>query len=230
MVEIDKISFLNRKNELLTNLCYLDKNDIQNVREFILKQHERLERKDFFIIEDLDTELPLIFEKSNGAIYGIYLGTQLVAIQAIDFSSENSSRLRLIVQSYLKDDFPLYEMGWTLVDSRFRGYHIAKYLVQYIENMISGRNCILVATVHPENIRALALYMKMGYKGYNIGEYYGYRRMFLIKSPLHREVILKKHIEYSELTKIQEALNHHFLCENIVELGGKIFIEMTLEK
>lgn len=230
MIEIDKFDFKDKRNSFNMTLVALEKTDIQVVRCFILEQHSKMNRKDFFIIEDLDTELPLIFEKDKGIVYGILLDNRIIAIQAIDFSAENSRKLQLHIHEYLNNDFPIYEMGWTLVDLEFRGYHLAKYLVSYVEKTIMKQECILLATVHPENIKALVLYMKQGYRGYTIKGYYGYSRMFLIKFPLSGEVISKVYVELGDLKKIQEALNKQYFCGNIVEKDNNIFIEMVLVK
>ena len=230
MIEIGKINFNNKRNILNVTLVVLEDTDIQAVRRFVLEQHAKMERKDFFIIEDLDTELPLIFENDKGVVYGVMLDNKIIAIQAIDFSVENSVRLRYFIHSFLKNDYPIYEMGWTMVASEFRGYHIAEYLVSYIENSIKEQNCILSATVHPENIKALALYMKRGYRGYAIAEYYGYNRMFLIKMPLSGKVISKVCVECSKLKEIQDTLCKQYFCENIVEKDDKGFMERILVK
>lgn len=230
MIEIGKIDFSNQGNIFSATLVVLEDDDIQAVRCFVLEQHAKMKRKEFFIIEDLDTELPLILEKDKGVAYGVLLDNKIIAIQAIDFSVENSERLRFFIHSFLKNDYPIYEMGWTMVDSEFRGYHIAGYLVSYIENSIKEQNCILSVTVHPENIKALALYMKQGYRGYAIAEYYGYSRMFLIKMQLSGRVISKMCIECSKLKEIQDALCKQYFCESVIEKDGKAFMEMILVK
>lgn len=230
MNEINIIDFNRKNNTLNAKLVILEEDDIQAVRSFVLEQHAKMDRKDFFIIEDLDTELPLIFAKGRGLVYGIVLDDKIIAIQAIDFSAENSRRLKSYIHKFVKKNFPIYEMGWTLVASEFRGYHIAEYLVSFLENTTVKKEHILLATVHPENYKALALYMGRGYRGCVITEYYGYWRMFLIKMPLSGKVVSKAYVECSDLKIIQDALCRQYFCENIVEKNGKVFLEMVLMK
>lgn len=228
MVEIKRITFYKDKDAFNMRLVSLSKEDIRLVRNFILKQHEKLERKDFFIIEDLDTELPLIFEQNNGYVYGIFLNNRLVAMQAIDFSSKNDKMLRPHVQIFLDENCCIYEMGWTLVDSEFRGCHIAEYLLKYAEFQVNNLDVALVATVHPENIKALELYIKSGFRGFAISKYYGYQRMFLIKKSLTNSLGSRVYVEYRDLKKIQQMMDMHYICVEIMRKEEQVFFAFAI--
>lgn len=234
MVEIEKIMFNRDKDIFNMMLVSLSKEDINLVRNFILKQHYMLEREDFFIIEDLDTELPLIFEENKGCVYGIFLNNKLVAMQAIDFNSENDTILRPHVQIFLDEDCHIYEMGWTLVDQEFRGCHIAEYLLKYVESQINDSRIALVATVHPENTRALKLYLKNGFIGYTVSEYYGYCRMFLIKTSLLTNINLGIDngicVEFTNLKKIKEMLDKQYACVGIIKKKEQYFLQLKPTK
>lgn len=228
MIEIEKVIFNKENNIFCMGLVALFKDDIKIVKEFILTQHVNLERKDFFIIEDLDTELPIIFEKNNGIVYGICWEDKLVAIQAIDFSTKNDRMLRTYVQEFLEEDCQIYEMGWTLVGGEFRGCHIAEYLLGYIEKQIISLGCVLVATVHPENVVALGLYLKNGFKGYSIGNYYGYHRMFLMKTSVSYNAKFIMHVECKDLERIEKMFNKGYVCSEVVKKEGKSFLSFSI--
>lgn len=227
MVEIEKIVFNKEKDIYEMSLVSLFREDIEMVKNFVLKQHCMLERKDFFIIEDLDTELPLIFEQDKGAVYGIFWNERLVALQAIDFSSKNDKMLRPYVQMFLEKNYHIYEMGWTLVDQKFRGCHIAEYLLKYMESKINNSSSVLVATVHPQNVKALELYLKSGFKGYAVDEYYGYCRMFLIKTSLIISTASRINVECTDLEKIQEMLDMQYICVEIIKREGQAFLSFA---
>lgn len=228
MVEIEKVIFNRENNIFCMSLVALFKDDINIVKEFILAQYVNLERKDFFIIEDLDTELPAIFEKNKGIVYGICKEDKLIAIQAIDFSIKNDRMLRRYVQKFLEEDCQIYELGWTLVDEEFRGCHIAEYLLEYIEKQITGLGRVLVATVHPENVVALGLYLRNGFKGYSIDNYYGYYRMFLIKTSVFYNTKVIMHVECKDLEKIERVFNKGYICLEVVKKMGKSFLSFSM--
>lgn len=227
MVEIEKVTFNKGNNIFCMKLVALFKEDIEIMKNFILKQHINLDRKDFFIIEDLDTELPIIFEEDKGTVYGIFLDDKLVATQAIDFSSKNDRMLRPYVREFLEEDCQICELGWTLVDGEFRGCHIGEYLLKYIEKQITSLGRVLVATVHPENVIALGLYLRNGFKGYSVGEYYGYHRMFLIKTYVSCNTNFRMHVECKNLEEIEKMFKKGYVCSEVVRKEGKLFLSFS---
>lgn len=227
MVEIEKVTFYKGNNIFCMRLVSLFKEDIEIMKNFILKQHINLDRKDFFIIEDLDTELPIIFEEDKGTVYGFFLDDKLVATQAIDFSSKNDRMLRPYMRGFLEEDCQICELGWTLVDREFRGCHIAEYLLKYIEKQISSLGRVLVATVHPENVIALGLYLGNGFKGYSVGEYYGYHRIFLIKTYVSCNTNFRMHVECKNLEEIEKMFEKGYVCSEVVRKEGKLFLSFS---
>lgn len=154
--------------------------DFDNIKDFVVEQHNNLERKDFFIIEDIDTELPVIL--SNGIVVAIMQNDKILGLQAIDLSLKNSLALQEILQSVYTTNGKLYELGWMMVRKECRGKNFAKKLIEHVCSCledISGYT--LVATVHPANTIALKVYMDYGIKPILQTQYYGYDRTFLIK-------------------------------------------------
>lgn len=154
--------------------------DFDNIKDFVIEQHNSLERKDFFIIEDIDTELPVIL--SNGIVVAIMQRDKILGLQAIDLSLKNSLALQEILQSVYTTNGELYELGWTIVRKECRGKNFAKKMMEqvcgYLEDV---SEYTLVATVHPANTIALKVYMDYGMNPILQTQYYGYDRTFLIK-------------------------------------------------
>ena len=148
------------------------------VKNFILECHKDIENQEFFIIDDIDTALPTMFTET-GVVYGAFSEKVLAAVHGIDFSYENHALISPHVPSYLTDK-PLAELGWTMVKSTFRGYGLATFLIAESEkNVPEGYN--LIATTHPQNVAALKAYIRNGYCGVKLGEYYGKPRVFMMK-------------------------------------------------
>lgn len=231
MIEIEKISFNYNNNILNMRLVSLLKEDTEMVRRFILEQYEMLERKDFFIIEDIDTELPLLFGQNTGFVYGIVMNDSLIAIQAIDCSVKNDAMLRNHLRNLIDDKIKIYEMGWTMVDYKLRGHHIAEYLLEYIQSKINDENIALIATVHPENILALKLYFKNGFKGYVVDNYYGYCRFFLIKTLKYSNLYFDNgvYVDFADTRMIKEMLERKYICTEIIKRKNKFFYLLQLQ-
>lgn len=210
-------------------LIALCKEDTENVKNFILTQYNYFDRKDYFIIDDLDTELPCIFEKNMGIIYGVLYDNKLIALQAIDFSKRNDQMLRPYIQKFVNKDCQIYELGWTLVEKEFRGFNIADYLIKYTKKHISDRqDHILVATVHPENITALYLFFRNGFNGYLLDEYYGYIRMFLINNPILKNIDSQIYVEPKDFKKIKELFNNGYVCSNIISRAEETYLSFCI--
>ena len=229
MVQIKKLTF-KRKNDIFhMEVVILCKEDIEYVKNFVLTQYNYFDRKDYFIIDDLDTELPCIFEKDIGIIYGILYKSNLVALQAIDFSENNDKMLRPYVQRFINKDCKIYELGWTLVKKEFRGFHIADYLINYAEKQILNESdYILVATVHPENTKALQLFFRNGFSGYLLDEYYGYIRIFLINNPIPENIHSQICVEPTNFEKIKELFSNGYVCSNIVSSSNKVYLSLGI--
>lgn len=158
----------------------MEYSDLEKVKDFILEQYKKLEYKDFFIVEDIDTELPVIF--NDGIVIALMKNEQILGLQALDFSKNNSDNLKEVLKPVYMSGLNLYELGWTMihVDYRRKGY--AKKLIQTICTYI---DCLtqyaLVATVHPLNKAAYRLYLDAGLKPIFQTKYYGYERVFMIE-------------------------------------------------
>lgn len=229
MVQIKKLTFKRKNDIFYMELVALYKEDIENVKNFVLTQYNYLDRKDYFIIDDLDTELSCIFEKDMGTIYGIVCESNLVALQALDSNENNSKMLRPYIQKFIDKDCKIYELGWTMVKKELRGFHIADNLVKYTEKQILNESdYILVATVHPENTKALQLFFRNGFNGYLLDKYYGYIRMFLIKKPMPEKIHSQICIEPTNFEKIKELFNNGYVCSNIISSTNEVYLSFGI--
>ena len=177
--KLDKSS----ESELLNNEIQIIKmgiSDLDKIKAFIIDQYKALECKDFFIIEDIDTELPIIF--NNGIVIAIVKNNQILGLQAIDFSKNNSDNLKEVLNSVYDSDSEFYELGWTMIHVEYRKKCYAKRLLKRICSYLdSMTEYVLVATVHPMNDAAFKLYFDLGLRPTLQTKYYGYDRIFMVK-------------------------------------------------
>lgn len=166
------------KEENMIQIKPLQKEDFELVKAFVLSCHKDVANPDFFIVDDIDTALPAMFQ-SSGYVYGVYYNNELIAVHGVDLSRENHMRIFQHFPSYITDK-PLAEMGWTMIRKSFQGKGIASLLITELEKVVSPIYD-LVATVHPQNIVALKTYINRGFYGVALNEYYGKPRVFLIK-------------------------------------------------
>ena len=178
--ENSKLQFNSNNDSDEISIKKMGISDFDNIKDFVVEQHNNLEREDFFIIEDIDTELPVIL--SNGIVVAIMQNDKILGLQAIDLSLKNSSALQEILQSVYTSNGELYELGWTMVRKECRGKNYAKKLIEHVCSYLGDiSEYTLVATVHPANTIALKVYMAYGMKPIFQTQYYGYDRTFLIK-------------------------------------------------
>ena len=166
------------KEEKMIQIRPLQNEDYELVKEFVLNCHKDISNPDFFIVDDIDTALPAMFQ-SSGYVYGVYYNNELIAVHGVDLSRENHMRIFQHFPSYITNK-PLAEMGWTMIRKSFQRKGIASLLITELERVISPIYD-LVATVHPQNIAALKTYINRGFYGVSLNEYYGKPRVFLIK-------------------------------------------------
>ncbi len=158
----------------------LKTDDFSIVKDFILEQHRKLVRKDFFITDDLNTELPVILEE--GLVIGLFHGDVLIGIQALDMNKENSAILKDIISPTYTTSLNIYELGWTIIHTDYRNNSYAHYLVKNIIEMADiSDKCVLLVTIHPENVAAIHLYEDFGFQPIFQTKYYGYERVFMLK-------------------------------------------------
>lgn len=95
--ENSKLQFNSNNDSDEISIKKMGISDFDNIKDFVVEQHNNLEREDFFIIEDIDTELPVIL--SNGIVVAIMQNDKILGLQAIDLSLKNSLALQEILQS-----------------------------------------------------------------------------------------------------------------------------------
>ena len=150
------------------------------IKQFILNQHALMTHKEFFIIDDIDSELPSIL--ANGIVIALLYGEDIVGIEALDVSKQNSDNLKTRIDSQYVDNKLLYELGWAMVrnDCRGRGYAIK--LFEAIASFVHvSEEFVLVATVHPMNEISNRLCSRLGFVPVSHSDWFGYDRVFMIK-------------------------------------------------
>lgn len=172
-------------NENGTEIIRMGISDFNRLKDFIIEQYNTLECKDFFIIEDIDTELPIILK--NGIVISIVKNNQILGLQAIDLNKKNSSNLKEILNPTGDSNLEFYELGWTLIHNEYREKGFATKLLKQICSYLNFvSEFILVATVHPLNNAAFKLYSNFGFRAMFQTKYYGYDRILMVKE-IHKE-------------------------------------------
>lgn len=217
MIHIGKINN-DSQSELSLELVKFELSDYELLTNFIFEQYKQITNKEFFILDDIDTALPLILN-NNGIVYGALYNDEIVAIQAIDFSIENHSNLKPFLAKYFRDSV-FVEMGWTMTKIGFQNKGIATSLIKQLEEAILDnlKNTVLVTTIHPSNIKALKTYLHSGYLGYTHETYYGLPRIFLLKyfNRLDKKNLTIK-INTSDTECIKRAFENGFMLSDIAQ-------------
>jgi len=215
-------TFFNSKGcKINTNIVQINEADIEILKEFIMTQFQLLTIKDYFIIDDIDTELPEILRDSNSYMIGVVYNNSLIAIQALDFNE----RINKLFCSILKVNKQIGEMGWTLVDKDYYGFKISRYLIKKIEFFAvrSFDEKILISTVHPNNIPALKLYLSLGYYGVKLNNLFSLDRIICVKNTKydlwHNKII----IETTNERQLSQYLNNNYVLIDIIKLDSKYF-------
>lgn len=218
MIQINRKDIVHKNKLCDLEVVKLELSDLNFIKVFILKEYENIQQKDFFIIDDIDTELPMILN-NNGIVYGVLHNNEIVAIQAIDFSIENNNHLKPYLAKYISG-VNYVEMGWTMTKSSYQHKSIASSLIKLLEEAVSDKleKSILVTTVHPRNLKALKTYLHNGYLGYTLERYYGLPRIFMLKisNKIYKKELAFK-IEASNYEEIKKAFKDGFVLFDIVQ-------------
>lgn len=197
--------------------------DYPLVENFILEQHELLSNKDYFIIDDIKEELPKILG-DMGIMYGLFLNDELVSIQAVDLSQSVHTTLTQNISSKYTNR-QLAEIGWTMTKHGAQGKGYAGILLKQLENKVT-HNYDFVATVHPDNIASLNLYLHNGYIGVNFKIVFGLPRIFLLKTRSNINLSDTVPILVSTQDGLEKHLNNGYVCCGVDIINEKIFYLM----
>lgn len=183
--------------------------DYHLIEKFILEQHEQLPNKDYFIIDDIKEELPKILG-DMGIMFGLFLNNELVSIQAVEFSqSVHTTLMQNISSKYINRQ--LAEIGWTMTKQGAQGNGYARILLKQLESKVT-HNYDFVATVHPDNIASLNLYLNNGYIGVSFKKIFGLPRIFLLKTRSNINLIDTVPILVSTQDDLEKHLNNGYVC------------------
>lgn len=224
-----KIQFTQNKIELFSISC-ATKTDYKAIKNFVLQQYELLPNKSFFIIDDINTELPFLFNNKNGRVYIATHNNHIIALQTVSFLNNNQLQSQLQHQSiFLSNNY--VEFGWTMVAPDYRKKGIAINLSRKLEEDLFNQteSVVYVATVHPQNINSLYLYFKLGYIGLELHEHFGLPRLFLVKSNGVQTQTIKGTeilIGFSDQSTLKQSLNNGYICASICADNNNYFYKL----
>ncbi len=216
MIYIGSIKLKYDKQFFSIDIVRFSNNDYGYVKNFITTQYELIQNKDFFIIDDIDSTLPQIFN-CDGMVFGALYNDELISIQAIDICKQTGNSLAPYINKEIKD-INFAEMGWTMTKKEYQNKGIASSLIKYVENFVHVNN-ILVSTVHPQNIAALSTFLHNGYVGINLDNYYGVPRVFLVKRTYNLDFNQK--VEFSNPHQLMIAFNKGFILVDIKKIKNQ---------
>lgn len=157
-------------------LCRLGRDDWPNVRRFVLGQVSLLTDPEYFIVDDLDSSLPLILT-GGGIVFAAKSHGVIIGLQGVDFDSP------LPLDDAGAEGDVSMECSWSMVAPEFRRRGIARQLLRRAEAgalAATGRDR-LWATVHPANHASLRLYQSVGYFPIRRIAHFGLLRELLVK-------------------------------------------------
>lgn len=204
----------------------LEYSDLHYVKSFIENQYFKLPNKDFFIMDDLDTEFSNILLK-EGLAYAVIQNNKIISLQALDLNQDNLNFIKEIIPFNCKKR-KVAEMGWSLTHHKYRNRGLCQLLIKELEQTTALKNdsIIYFTTVHPDNFVALKTYLKSGFVGIAFQIHYNLPRIVLTKSSdfRHLEGNCQKR---KSLDSICEMFNHGSILIGIDCLNGNILYYFT---
>jgi len=204
--------------------------DFGDVKKFILSNHELLDDKTHFIVDDIDT-LKELFNSGRGLVYGIKIGEKLIAVQAMDYNREDYLKFKKVF-SWLGKKDEVMEIGWAMVTPEYQGNKLTHILMGMLERDAHEEtgSRFVATTAHPHNISSLFVYLKNGYLGYKIKEHYDNIRMFLLKD-IRRSITLEisetSWCDCMDIDSCRKKLDEELICCNVEKIGEQIRLVFT---
>lgn len=226
-----KLKSINVKIEdkvLPLDLVRFHESEFELVKNFVVEQHKNLNDSTYFIIDDIDSELPNILKDGRGAVIGFIYQEKVISIQAVDYDVEGLLNLQSTFQIYEFER--LMEIGWAMVLPDFRKIGLASFLLNYLEELAKDEhsNKEFAATVHPNNVGSVALFLNNGYVGFRLKEHFGLIRMLLVKvkdldalNVDYRNYVEVLSSQYDEQTKL---FNNGYICKEIRAEDSKTYL------
>lgn len=163
----------------------LSADDYGALERFIKVESKYLERKEFFITDDIVDVLPKILAPGRGVVLSAQVGGQIIGVQAIDFAP-NAALINHLCRDHYSPN--VWEASWSFVSRMYRGIGIAQGLYQACEEKSIGSNTdvTIVATIHPLNVPSLKLYFSTGFLGISLISHFGLPRVLMVKDERRR--------------------------------------------
>ena len=225
MNKLEQISI----NNHLCNIVRFDETDLQQIKDFVLKQCKELEDPTYFITDDIDTELPLLLKEKYGLAYGVVCENNIVALQAIDYDINKTLNFYELLGIDKSNN--IMEVGWAMVNPLWRGQNLSVYLSNLLEQEAYKETCneIYVATIHPKNTSSLFLFLKLGYVGVKLTSHYNVIRLVMVKKlnshfPIDptQETIIVKDDDYKQQTQLTEK---GYVCYGAFVEQDRVFLK-----
>jgi RimJ/RimL family protein N-acetyltransferase len=234
-MKMNKINTITTKNpfgnKIEMDVVRFYKNDFQILKNFILGVWEKLEDRTHFITDDIDSVFPILLKEGYGLVYGIVYKEEIIAVQAMDYDINKSLDFYELLEIDKSNN--IMEIGWAIVNPLYRRNSISTNLVNILEKAanLETRNKICIATVHPDNISSLFLFLRSGYVGVKLTNHYNVIRLVMIKRiDLHfpinptQESIIIKNDDHKQLMQLME---NGYLCNGIFSEDNNIFLKFV---
>ena len=177
-------------------LCQMQECDFYFVKDFLDRERNALERIEFFYPYK-DTELSAVL--SSGYFLGLIDRGKLIATFAVDTDEEYAKTLARLINSFDGGNIDkAYESSGLMVDSRYRGEGIAKFMMSKIIEFAKSRDISLCGVVHTQNVASMSTFFSFGFHlkaVWHMSE--GYDFVYLLLQPNNQEN-LKKVLQLEE--------------------------------
>jgi hypothetical protein len=206
-------------NNIACNIVKFETNDFIRIKSFVKEICEYLDEPSFFIIDDIDIVLPTLLNDKNGLVYGIVCKNEIIAVQAVDYDINNI--LGFNKELGLPKDIVFMELGWAMVNTKFRKKNLSTKLANLIEFEACKeiRSNYFAVTVHPINTSSLFLFFRLGYIGVKLIQYFDVIRLVMIKKINFTPVASKEKLSMvstSDYEKQNLLFKNGYVCNNVL--------------
>ena len=188
----------------------MQESDFVFVKTFLDTQRSMLDRIEFFYPYK-DEELKAVL--SGGCFWGLFDKDKLIATFGIDLDEEYATTIANLINSF--NDIGIeraYESSGLMVDEKYRGQGIAKYMMSLACEEAKRRGIAICGVVHTQNVASMSTFFSMGFEmraTWHMSE--GYDFIYLLK-----RFDCKRQTEALNLKKVLQLEENCAKIENVI--------------
>ncbi len=161
-------------------------NDIEEIIKLKKDVWDKMENKDWYVIDGTDKQFLEKQLKNNGLILKAVSNNRIIGFLIVENNIEKESSI--IKHTHLENEIDnCIELSNVAVDSEYRGNHLYTKMVEKAEKYMTNKYNIryILATVHPDNIASMKSLLNIGYEVYCTTKMYGNKDRCILMKQLY---------------------------------------------